>query len=264
VFSEFGIPQGSILGPILFNLYVADLQDILPPTVNSFQYADDTTICSADHISSGKHECNPASLGAWSNDSNLALNSRKTKAILISTPQMAHVHSLGNLGLRLEIPGTPLERINVAKPLVAHIDSNLKWEFHVSSILKSCYATLRTLRKIRNFTDFKLRKHLVETLILSKISYCDIVFYPLPKSLLARLQRLQFAMASVVTCKYVNSISTILDLGWLPVIELRDYSLLKTIFKALYSDNWPSYLNPQVIEPIRYLRSNVVPAMHHG
>ena len=87
------------------------------------------------------------------------LNSKKTKFILISTSQMAHVHSLGNLELGLEISGTPLERINVTKLLGVYIDSNLKWEFHISSILKSCYATLRTLRKIRNFTDFKLRKH---------------------------------------------------------------------------------------------------------
>lgn len=153
---------------------------------------------------------------------------------------MAHVHSLGNLELGLEISGKPLERINVTKLLGVHIDSNLKWEFHTNFILKSCYATLRTLRKIRNFTNFKLRKHLVET-ILSKISYCDIVFYPLPKFLSTRLQRLQFAMASLITCKYVNRISTILDLGWLPILELRDYSLLKTIFKALYSVNWPSH-----------------------
>ena len=267
VFSEFGIPQGSILGPMLFNLYVADLQDILPPTVKSFQYADDTTIyssCTAPQITSQAESMNAtlASLGAWSKDSNLSLNSKKTKAILISTPQMAHVHSLGNLELGLEISGTPLERTNVTKLLGVYIDSNLKWGFHISSILKSCYATLRTLRKIRNFTDFKLRKHLVETLILSKISYCDVVFYPLPKFLLARLQRLQFAMASFVTCKYVNSISTILDLNWLPILELRDYSLFKTIFKALYSDNWPSYLNLEVVKPIRHLRSSVAPRLY--
>ena len=182
MFSEFGIPQGSILGPMLFNLYVADLQDILPPTVKSFQYADDTTIyscCTAPQITSQAESMKATlgSLGAWSNDSKLALNSTKTKAILISTPQMAHVHSLGNLELGLEISGTPLERINVTKLLGVHIDSNLKWEFHVSSMLKSCYATLRTLRKIRDFTDFKLRKHLVEMLILSKISQPTTTFY---------------------------------------------------------------------------------------
>lgn len=86
--SEFGIPQGSILGPMLFNLFVADLQDILPRTVKSFQYADDTTIfssCTAPQITSQAESMNAtlASLGAWSNDSNLALNSRKTKTIFI-------------------------------------------------------------------------------------------------------------------------------------------------------------------------------------
>lgn len=94
--------------------------------------------------------------------------------MLISSSQMACVYSIGNLELVLKISGTPLERLDVAKLLGVHIDSNLKWEFHINSIFKSCYATLRILRKIRNFTDFKLRKHLGETLILSKISYCDI------------------------------------------------------------------------------------------
>ena len=53
-----------------------------------------------------------------------------------------------------------------------------------------------------------------------------------------------------------------MDLGWLPILELRDYSLFKTIFKALYSDNWPSYLNLQVVKPIRHIRSNVAPRLY--
>lgn len=94
--------------------------------------------------------------------------------MLISSSKVACVYSLGNLELVLKISGTPLERLDVAKLLGVVIDSNLKWEFHMNSIFKPCYTTLRILRKIRNFTDFKLRKYLGETLILSKISYCDI------------------------------------------------------------------------------------------
>ena len=41
---HFGVPQGSILGPMIFNLYISDLQDNLPNSVTTFQYADDTTI----------------------------------------------------------------------------------------------------------------------------------------------------------------------------------------------------------------------------
>ena len=44
---RFGVPQGSILGPMLFNLYVSDLQDHLPSSIGSFQYADDTTLYSS-------------------------------------------------------------------------------------------------------------------------------------------------------------------------------------------------------------------------
>ena len=100
--SEFGIPQGSTFVPMLFNLYVAELQDILSPTVQSLQCADDTTIyssCAAPQITSQAESMNATleSLGAGSNDSNLVLISKKTKTILISTPQIAHVHSLGNL-----------------------------------------------------------------------------------------------------------------------------------------------------------------------
>ena len=51
---QFGVPQGSILGPMLFNLYVSDLQDHLRSSIGSFQYTDDTTIyssCPAPHLS---------------------------------------------------------------------------------------------------------------------------------------------------------------------------------------------------------------------
>ena len=82
--SEFGIPQGSTLGPMLFNPYVAFLQDILPPAVRSSQYANDTTTyasCIASQISYQVESMNTSlvSLGDGSNDSNLALNSKRPR-----------------------------------------------------------------------------------------------------------------------------------------------------------------------------------------
>ena len=69
----------------------------------------------------------------------------------------------------------------------------------------SCYGTLSTLRKIKHFTDFKLRKHLAESLVLSKIDYNDIVFDPLPLYLVKRLQRIQNAATSFVTGHYART-----------------------------------------------------------
>ena len=247
---------------MLFNLYVADLQDNLPPTVTSFQYADDTTMytsCTASSITSQADALNSslASLSSWSRDSNLALNAKKTKAMLISTPQIARAHSLQECDLRLTISGKPLECVRLSELLGVYLSDHLKWDDHISQLSKSCYGVLHTLCKLKNFSAFKFRKHLAETLILSKLYYCDTVFYPLPQFLVKRLQWVQFAAACFVTGKYVNDISVILKLGWLPVKERRDWHLLKRTFKATYSPLWPSYLPIDIVKNTQNLCSNV-------
>ena len=70
-------------------------------------------------------------------------------------------------------------------------------------------AFLDTLRKLKHFTDFNLRKRLAELLVLSRLDYCDSVFSPLPQYLLKRLQKIEFAAASFVYGRYVNGIGDI-------------------------------------------------------
>lgn len=65
--------------------------------------------------------------------------------------------------------------------------------------------TLSTLRKLKYLAKYELRKQLAERLILSKVDYADLVFYPIPKFLLRRLQRVQFAAASFVLGHYVKN-----------------------------------------------------------
>ena len=93
---RFGVPQGSILGPMLFNLCVSDLQDHLPFSIGSFQYADDTTIyssCPAPELQRCAQELNSSrnTVSSWSNNPHLALNLKKTKTMLLSTRQMSRV-----------------------------------------------------------------------------------------------------------------------------------------------------------------------------
>ena len=82
---------------------------------------------------------------------------------------------------------------------------------------KSCYGTIQIIRKLKNFAGYRLRKHLVESLVLSKLDYCDTVYYPLLQFQLKHLQRFQLESASFVLSRYVNDINDIVKIGWLPV-----------------------------------------------
>ena len=103
---------------------------------------------------------------------------------------------------------------------------------------KSCYGTIQIIRKLQKFAGYRLRKNLVESLVLSKLDYCDTVYYPLPEFQLKRLQRVQLVAASFVLCMYGNDINDIVKIGWLPVRQRRDLH----VHKALHFPSWPSYV----------------------
>ena len=118
------------------------------------------------------------------------------------------------------------------------------------------FFTLHTLKKMRNFTLYKLRKHTAKSLVLSKLDYNDIVFDPLPQYFMKQL-RVQNAAASFVLWRYANSTDCI-NIGWLLVVQRRKLHLLKATFKALNDPRWPSYAVIQRANPNHKLRSSSI------
>ena len=114
--SEFGVPQGSILGPILFNLCVADMSQMTLER-ECLQYADDTTLYRI-YKASDRHACISSiekdnhSISRWSSDTNLMSNSAKTKVMIISTPQMSKYHQLKEEKLNVKCNNITLEKVS--------------------------------------------------------------------------------------------------------------------------------------------------------
>ena len=95
----------------------------------------------------------------------------------------------------------------------------------------------------------------MESLVLSKLNYCDTVYYPLLEFQLKRSQRVQLVAASFVLSRYVNDLNDIVKMGWLTVRQRRDFHVLKLVHQALRSPSWLSYVPLDTVKHLRSLRS---------
>ena len=87
------------------------------------------------------------------------------------------------------------------------------------------------LRKLRNFSPFHIRKRLVESLVLSKLDYCNLVFGAMPDYQLKRLQRVQDMCAGYVLSRYAT-VADLKELRWLPIKERLEHSIAKLAHKV--------------------------------
>ena len=246
------------MGPLIFNLYVSDL--LAHVNMQYHQYADDTALyvhCKPSNLESCKRDLNKnlCNLEEWSRNAKLVINPSKTKMMVLSTKQLSSARALEDLNMKIAVNNENIEPVPSAKLLETYINQHLKWEDNVKYICSSCYATLAMLRKVKNLLPFHIRKNLAQALVLSKLYYNDILHHSLPEYLTARLHRVQKAAASFVNGKYATTLD-ILKLNWLPVTEQREWHILKSTHKSLYSSDWPNYLRLATYENDRNLRSS--------
>ena len=155
--TNFGVPQGSILGPILFNLCVADMTNILSES-QCIQYADDSTIyrsCKAKEVTkcSSELENELKLLEQWSKNTNLVFNCKKTKSMLHSTRKIIQHHRLYNNDiLKANCNNQTIERVQQYKLLGVAIDEFFELYTHIRNILKNRYSTLKILKKPNRYT----------------------------------------------------------------------------------------------------------------
>ena len=127
----FGVPQGSVLGPVIFSLYANDMQDCLNDGSTCFQYADDTTMLLhappkdlKDYVNRMNNTLQ--SIESWAADSNLLLNEAKTKQI-VTTRQMSRVHDLGDYTPHLSLKNKIVDRVDRFRLLGTLLSQDIKW-----------------------------------------------------------------------------------------------------------------------------------------
>ena len=189
-----GVPQGSILGPILFVMLTQDISSIIS-TSSHHLYADDTQLyCHsslpnlADLITNLNSDLD--SIQSWSRRNALHLNTSKCKYIIIGSPH--HINLINNnIPPVVKINDTPLPKVAKCRNLGVIFDEVLSWEPHINSLLSKSYFKLKSLYRFKNFLSTRIKLQLCESLILSNFNYCSVLFGNITGVLHNKIQKVQ-------------------------------------------------------------------------
>lgn len=243
-----GVPQGSILGPLLFSLYSCDFHKHLR-VCSSHQYADDTQIYHSFNTTNVAEAVNAINsdlsiISDLCKNHKLVLNAAKSKLLVFGRP-------LPN-AMSISMDGSPLVATNNQKNLGVVLDTDLRFEAHVSNLLQVCFYKLRILYMNKNFLTNDIKLRLCDSLILSNINYASTLLWPaLCQREKSSLQKIQNACLkfSYGMNKFDHVSPLLVRSKWLSLEERFVLQLATLVHKVVLSGE-PAYLYKKLISNI--------------
>ena len=254
------MPQGSVLGPLLYNIYSLDLQtatqDIADLTV---QFADDTQLL-ITCLKSEQVEAHRKIIAViekvenWAQENYLILNREKT--------QILPIHGRNSIHHILPLPDSLTNWVvTQARNLGVMFDSTLNWNAHVDFVIKKGMKSMFALRKFTNEfilkSEKRIRYTLFYTLLIPQISFAISLLYPLSVANTKKLNRYIKSCASIITCRYTKS-KDLHPLKLLDANELLIVAVLRLASASYANHKSPSWVSTEIKPQSnhRNLRSN--------
>ena len=171
----YGVPQGLILGPILFLLYTADfLQLVIRHRLYPRAYADDAQIYGScippytDMLQKRMSVC-VDEVSLWMASNRLLLNPAKTEVLWCSSARRQHQIPTGSV----RIDNTSVVPVSVVRDLGVYIDAHLTMSSHITATVRACFAALRQIRSVRRSLTREALLTLLRALLITKVDYCS-------------------------------------------------------------------------------------------
>ena len=175
----------------------------------------------------------------WMLSDKLKVNDGKTEFLIIGTRQQLAKVNFNSL----RIGDNSINSIDKAKNLGFWFDSQMKMVTNISKCSSAAFFNIFNIRRIRKFFTYETAKILVNSLVISRLDYCNSLLYGLPTIHLNKVRRVQNAAARLIsnTSRFDHITPTLINLHWLPIKSRIDFKLLLIVFKALHGLE-PDYL----------------------
>ena len=246
-----GVPQGSVLAPLLFLIFINDLAETMPSKTSVDIFADDTTLSASAPFTDITGLCaklceSTRALESWTKNNRFKLNTGKTKSMVVSGNRLSP--KTDDMDTEMEIrtkEGVVLERTTSHKLLGVHIDQDLSFNDHVDYMCKKLAQRIGTLRSIRHYLPLNERLTFYNAIIKPVMMYGGLIWGSTSTNNIRRVFRLQKRAARVilgVKTKEERTIKLFKKLEWLPFYDEINVIKLCLVFKCL-NGQCPEYLS---------------------
>ena len=270
---ESGVPQGSVLGPLLFLIYINDIEIGIKSKVNFF--ADDTMIYSVVHnptLTASVLNHDLEIINQWAHQWKMSFNpepSKQAVEILFSQKKIEITHP------PLFFNGTIVNKVNEYKHLGLTLDSKLTFSKHINDKINKSRKLLGVLKFLSSYLPLHTLIQIYKMYIRPHLDYCDIIYHIPPlsyqfcssltlHSLMESIERIQYQAALFITgtWKGTNRNKLYDELGWESLSDRRWCRRLIQMFK-IHNGLTPCYLNENLPPKRRLLYGNNNPNVYY-
>ena len=232
-----GVPQGSILGPLLFNVFMNDMFYFIE-RCDLYNYADDNSIAKTAQtlpvlLTDLAHDCK-ISL-KWFNDNGMQANPEKFQFMVASSTKHENISILIN--------DTKLSAEPNVKALGVIIDSELNFSAHISHLCKKAARQLNALARISRYLDTASKMMLYNSFVMSNFNYCPVAWHFCGKVNNGKLEKIHERSLRIIYKDYTSTYDDLISQsGTDSILVSRLKKILLEVFKTLQNKN-PDYLN---------------------